>query len=121
MDILHWTVDVIVQDEEWIAKWRAETDIARWSMFCHLDSEEGEENGRTAVIQLYVRVQSETLDEVARKVREWADLHFGSTWSCVHLIYIYDSERPDTKRAFDEGERPRLRRKRCRNGYGRHT
>ena len=116
MDILHWTVDVIAPDEEWIAKWRAETDIARWSMLCQLDSEEGEENGRTAWIGLYVRVQSETLDEVARKVREWADLHFGSTWLCFNLAYIYDSERPDIKRAFDEGDRPSLSRMREKQG-----
>lgn len=105
MDILHWTVDVVAPDEKWITRWRAETDIARWCMTCRLESEEGEENGRLAGIQLYVRVQSETLDEVAEKVREWVGLHFGSTWSCLLLSYIYDSERPDIKRAFDEGER----------------
>lgn len=99
MEVLHWNIDVIKVDQGWNARWQSEADMARWGMLCNIESEEDENNGRSAYIGLYVRIESETLDEVAAKLRKWFRPHFGPGWSFGHLSYIYGA---DLERAFEE-------------------
>ena len=99
MEVLHWTVDVWKVDEGWNARWQAEADMARWSIIAHIESEEDEDNARSATIALYVRVESETLEEVSYKLRKWFRPHFGPGWSLNTLAYIYGA---DLDRSFVE-------------------